>query len=257
MDVRLSATRRGVGRPEEGDRRARTTYHRPVIPLKDDLPSSRPALVTVTLIAVNVAVFLWQVLGTGIEASVRIGGLVPAQLLGYDFGPPALLPPVVTVLTSMFLHGSFLHIAGNMLFLWIFGNNVEDAFGHLRFLAFYLVAGVAAALAQTGASAVTGGNELVIPMVGASGAISGVLAAYWLMFPRARVLTVVPIIIFIQLIYLPAWFFLGAWFVLQLLGALLGGGAGGVAFMAHVGGFVAGLLLALAWRPRRRSRASW
>ncbi len=229
----------------------------PVIPLKDDLPTTRPAVVTVALIAVNVAVFLWQELGVGLEASVRIGGLVPAQLLGYDFGPPALLPPAATVLTSMFLHGSFLHIGGNMLFLWIFGNNVEEAFGHLRFLAFYLVAGVAAALAQTGASALTGGNELIVPMVGASGAISGVLAAYWLMFPRARVLTVIFIVIFVKLLYLPAWFFLGAWFVLQLLGALLGGGAGGVAFMAHVGGFVAGLLLAFLWRPRRRSWASW
>ena len=228
-----------------------------MIPLKDDLPTTRPAVVTVALIAVNVAVFLWQEMGVGMEASVQLGGLVPAQLLGYDFGPPALLPPVATVFTSMFLHGSFLHIGGNMLFLWIFGNNVEEAFGHLRFLAFYLVAGVAAALAQTGASALTGGNELIVPMVGASGAISGVLAAYWLMFPRARVLTVIFIVIFVKLLYLPAWFFLGAWFVLQLLGALLGGGAGGVAFMAHVGGFVAGLLLAFLWRPRRRSWASW
>jgi membrane associated rhomboid family serine protease len=227
-----------------------------VIPLKDDLPISRTPVWTVGLIAANVAAFIWQVAGVGLEASVRIGGLVPAQLLGYEAGHPSLLPPVATLLTSMFLHGSFLHIGGNMLFLWIFGNNVEDALGGGRFLAFYLLAGLGGALAQVGAAVVTGGPELVLPMVGASGAISGVLAGYWLMFPRARVLTLVPIFIFIKLVYLPAWFFLGAWFVLQLLGALLGGG-GGVAFMAHVGGFVVGLLLALLWRPRRRSRASW
>jgi membrane associated rhomboid family serine protease len=228
----------------------------PVIPLKDDLPTSRPAVLTVALIGANVAAFLWQVLGVGLEASVRIGGLVPAQLLGLAEGAAAGLPPFATVFTSMFLHGSFLHIGGNMLFLWIFGNNVEDAFGSLRFLLFYLVAGLSGAAAQVGVAFLTGGRELVLPMVGASGAISGVLAAYWMMFPRARVLTLIPIFVFIRLVYLPAWFFLGAWFVLQLLGALLGAG-GGVAFMAHVGGFVSGLLLTLLWRPRRRSSASW
>ena len=126
-----------------------------VIPLKDDLPTSRPAVLTVGLIGANVAVFLWQVLGVGLEVSVRLGGLVPAQLLGLDVGPPALLPPLATVFTSMFLHGSFAHIGGNMLFLWIFGNNVEDALGHVRFVIFYLVAGIAGALAQTGAEAVS------------------------------------------------------------------------------------------------------
>jgi membrane associated rhomboid family serine protease len=228
----------------------------PVIPLKDDLPVSRPPVLTVGLIGANVAVFVWQVLGVGLEASVRVGGLVPAQLLGLDVGPAPVLPPVATILTSMFLHGSFLHVGGNMLFLWIFGNNVEDAFGSPKFLAFYLLSGLGGAAAQTAASAFSGGQDLLTPMVGASGAISGVLAGYWLMFPRARVLTLVPIFVFIRLMYLPAWFFLGAWFALQLLGALLGGG-GGVAFMAHVGGFATGLLLALWWRPRRRNSASW
>jgi len=227
-----------------------------VIPLRDDLPTSRAPVLTVGLIAANVAAFLWQQLGIGMEASVAWGGLVPARLLGLV--PPAegagLLPPVATLLTSMFLHGSFAHIAGNMLFLWVFGNNVEDALGRGRFLAFYLLTGVGAAAAQTGAALLSGGRELLIPMVGASGAISGVLAAYLVMFPRARVLTLIPIFIFIRFVQLPASLFLGAWFVLQLLGAFLGDGGGGVAFMAHVGGFVAGLLLVLAWRPRRRSR---
>ncbi len=226
-----------------------------MIPLKDDLPVTRPAVLTVALIAANVAAFLWQV-SVGLPASVQLGGLVPAQVLGLEVGPPALLPPALTVATSMFLHGSFLHIGGNMLFLWIFGNNVEDALGHVRFVALYLAAGVAGAMAQTAAAAVTTGPDLVTPMVGASGAISGVLAAYWVMFPRARVLTLIPIFIFIRIVYLPAWFFRGAWFLVQLLGAFLGGG-GGVAFMAHVGGFVTGLVLVLAWRPRRRLRGGW
>lgn len=228
----------------------------PVIPLRDDLPTSRPPVFTVGLIAANVALFLWQVLGVGMEASVAWGGLVPARLLGLvpPAAPPAL-PALVTLFSSMFLHGSFAHIGGNMLFLWVFGNNVEDALGRPRFLAFYLLTGLAAAAAQTGAALVADSRDLVIPMVGASGAISGVLAAYLVMFPRARVLTLVPIFILIRFVQLPASLFLGLWFVFQLLGAFLGDGGGGVAFMAHVGGFVAGLLLVLLWRPRRRARA--
>lgn len=231
----------------------------PVIPLRDDLPTSRAPVLTVALIAGNVAAFLWQVLGVGMEASVAWGGLVPGRLLGLvpAVEGPGLLPPAATVLSSMFLHGSFLHIAGNMLFLWVFGNNVEEALGRPRFLAFYLLTGAGAAAAQTGAALVSGGREVLLPMVGASGAISGVLAAYLVMFPRARVLTLVPIFVFIRFVQLPAALFLGLWFVLQLLGAFLGDGGGGVAFMAHVGGFVAGLLLVQVWRPRRRLRGGW
>jgi membrane associated rhomboid family serine protease len=229
-----------------------------VIPLKDDLPTSRPAVLTVALIAANVAAFVWQQVGVGMEASIGIAGLYPAALLGQPAGgPPPLIPAPLTVLTSMFLHGGFLHILFNMWTLWIFGNNVEDAFGRGRFLAFYLASGVAAALAQTAWAAAAGGRDLYVPMVGASGAISGVLAAYLLMFPRARVLTLIPIFIFIKLVYLPAYLFLGLWFALQILGAFAGVAGGGVAFMAHVGGFVAGLVLTPFLRPRRRSRASW
>jgi membrane associated rhomboid family serine protease len=230
-----------------------------VIPLKDDLPTARPAVLTVSLIALNVAAFVWQQVGVGMEASVQIGGLYPAALLGLPAAelPASPLPAPLTVLTSMFLHGGFLHILFNMWTLWVFGNNVEDALGHGRFLAFYLVAGTAAALAQTAGAAASGGRDMLLPMVGASGAISGVLAAYLVMFPRARVLTLVPIFIFIRLMYLPAFVFLGLWFALQLLGAFAGGGGGGVAFMAHVGGFVAGLVLTPFLRPRRRSRAAW
>jgi membrane associated rhomboid family serine protease len=225
----------------------------PVIPLKDDLSAVRPPVLTVAIIAINVAAFLWQWLVAGLEVSVLRGGLIPYEALTLrDVGPPDIVPPPLTVFTSMFLHGSFAHIGGNMLFLWIFGNNVEDALGHVRFLAFYLIAGVAAAAAQTGLGYAAG--DLQTPMVGASGAIAGVLAGYWVMFPRARILTLIPIFVFIRLVYLPASFFIGAWFVFQLLGAFLGGAGGGVAFMAHVGGFVAGLLLVQIWRPRRRTR---
>jgi membrane associated rhomboid family serine protease len=224
-----------------------------MIPLKDDLSAVRPPVLTVAIIAINVAAFLWQWLVAGMDASVLRGGLIPYEALTLrDVGPPDIVPPPLTVFTSMFLHGSFAHIGGNMLFLWIFGNNVEDALGHVRFLAFYLIAGVAAAAAQTGLGYAAG--DLQTPMVGASGAIAGVLAGYWVMFPRARILTLIPIFLFIRLVYLPASFFIGAWFVFQLLGAFLGGAGGGVAFMAHVGGFVAGLLLVQIWRPRRRTR---
>jgi len=220
-----------------------------VIPLKDDLPTERAPVVTVALIAANAAAFLWQYLGPGLEASVQVGGLIPAELLRLEDIPPLdLVPPPLTVLTSMFLHGSFAHVGLNMLTLWIFGNNVEDALGRVRYLLFYLLSGVAAALAQTLSSAITG--DLFLPMVGASGAIAGVLAGYMLLYPHSRVLTFIPPF---WLVRIPAGFFIGFWFALQLLAVFLGGGGGGgVAFMAHVGGFVAGFVLLRLWRPRPR-----
>jgi membrane associated rhomboid family serine protease len=233
-----------------------------VIPLKDDIPVSRAPIVTVAIIAANVLVFLWQVLVVGLPLSVEIGGAIPYEILTLrDIQPTDLLPPPFTVFTSMFLHGGFMHIAGNMLFLWIFGNNVEDVLGRARFLIFYLVCGLVAALAQVSVSAMgSDRGALLVPMVGASGAIAGVLAAYMVLFPRARVLTLVPIFFFIRLIYVPAFFFIGLWFALQLLNAFLGGESSGVAFVAHVGGFVAGWVLVKllgprhGWRPRR---AGW
>jgi membrane associated rhomboid family serine protease len=228
-----------------------------MIPLKDDVPVRHPPVLTVVLIAVNVAAFLWQVAVVGLRDSTLRGGAIPIEILTLrDLGDPDLVPPPFTILTSMFLHGGFMHIAGNMLFLWIFGNNVEDALGRVRFIAFYVVCGVAAALAQTAAVAATGDPEaLSVPMVGASGAIAGVLAAYLVLFPRARVLTLVPIFFFIRLIYVPAWFFIGLWFVLQVLNAFFGGAGGGVAFMAHVGGFAVGYALVKLFGPR--PRATW
>jgi membrane associated rhomboid family serine protease len=156
----------------------------------------------------------------------------------------------------MFLHGGWLHLGFNMLTLWIFGNNVEDALGRLRFLVFYVLAGIAAALVQTLASAASG--DLLVPMVGASGAIAGVLAAYLVLYPYARVLTAVIFVIFVRLVYLPARFFILGWFALQLF-AVVFGGSPGVAVFAHIGGFVAGWLLVriVGRRPPWRARRMW
>jgi membrane associated rhomboid family serine protease len=237
-----------------------------VIPLKDDVPVSRAPIVTIALIAANVAVFLWQVVVVGLPLSVQIAGAIPYEILTLrDVKEVDLIAPPFTILTSMFLHGGFLHIAGNMLFLWIFGNNVEDVLGRTRFLFFYLACGVVAALAQVGVASMTGDQAaLLVPMVGASGAIAGVLAAYVALFPRARVLTLVPIFIFIKLIYIPAYFFIGFWFLIQLVSAYLsaqsGSSGGGVAFVAHVAGFVAGFLLVKIMGPRpgwRARRYGW
>lgn len=230
-----------------------------MFPLRDDTPCQRLPLVTWALLAINLAAFAWQ-LSAG-ERSVQVGGAIPYELLTFqDVWPRDLVPPPLTVLTSMFLHGGLMHLGGNMLFLWIFGNNVEDAMGRGRFLAFYLVAGALAAATQTLATAVQAAplpaDEatalLSVPMVGASGAIAGVLGAYLLLFPRARVETLVILIVIPKVLYLPAWVFIGLWFLLQVAGVLLGGMAG-VAVFAHIGGFLAGLLLV----GRVGRRAGW
>jgi membrane associated rhomboid family serine protease len=228
-----------------------------VIPLKDDNPGERTPIVTIALVAANALAFAWQLFGVGLERSVMTGGAIPYEILTFqDVDWRAIVPPPFTILTSMFLHGGIGHVATNMLTLWIFGNNVEDALGRGRYLAFYVVAGVAAALAQTVASAVSG--DALVPMVGASGAIAGVLGAYLVLFPHARVLTLVFIVIFVQLVHVPAGFFIVVWFLLQVA-SIAFGGAPGVAVMAHVGGFVAGYLLVRVvgrrptWRARRVS----
>jgi len=213
-----------------------------VFPLKDDIPTYRRPLVTVGLIIANVLVYLFQHAAFGsFEASLFGLGVTPGEVTsGIDRYPPSLVPPLATVVTSMFAHGGLLHIGGNLLFLWIFGNNVEDDMGHARFLVFYLLCGIGAAAAQ-----ILLDPASPMPMVGASGAIAGVLGAYLLLYPHARVLALVPIFFFLQLIWVPAVIFLVLWFVLQLLGgfATAGAAAGGTAFWAHVGGFVMGLLL--------------
>jgi membrane associated rhomboid family serine protease len=192
---------------------------------------------------VCVLVFFWQLsLGTtGGEIAVYEYGMIPARLFGAAQLQPELaaVPAWATVFTSMFMHGGWLHIGFNMLFLWIFGDNVEDSMGHGRYLAFYLVCGVAAALAQ---AVVTPGST--VPMVGASGAISGVLGAYLLLHPHATVRTIVFLGVFATMMHLPALIVLGLWFLMQLASAAFStSGAPGVAFWAHVGGFIAGMAL--------------
>jgi membrane associated rhomboid family serine protease len=230
-----------------------------MIPLHDDNPTQRRPVVTVALIALCVLVYLWQsALGPRQgAAAVYSFGLIPAVLFG-DAALPAnlaVIPAGLTLVTSMFLHGGFMHLAGNMLYLWVFGNNIEDVCGHARFILFYLLCGLAAAFAQ---ALPNPGSE--IPMIGASGAISGVLGAYLVLFPHARVYTLVPLgLVFFARI--KAGWLLGFWFVFQLLSGLGSNLAqGGVAFWAHIGGFVAGvpliwLLRDRSYRPLRVGRA--
>ncbi len=214
-----------------------------MIPLHDDNPTEITPVVTIALIAACAVAFLWQqaLPDRTALAAVYSYGMIPSVLFDQDVLAPELyrLPAEVTVFTSMFLHGGWMHIIGNMLFLWVFGNNIEDAMGHVRFALFYALCGVAAALAQALSEP---GSD--IPMIGASGAVSGVLAGYLLLHPHARVLTMVIIIFFIRMIRLPAWVLLGLWIVMQLYNAAVTPtGEAGVAWMAHVGGFVAGLAL--------------
>lgn len=221
-----------------------------VFPLKNDVPRERFPSVTLALVAANVATFLWQ-LSVG-SASIEVFGAIPIAITHGEVASTGV-PPWATLVTSMFLHGGLTHLGGNMLFLWIFGPNVEDRLGHAGYLIFYLACGTLAGLAQVLAAPASR-----LPMVGASGAIAAVLGAYFLLFPTSRVLTLIFLFIFVRLVYLPAVLFLGLWFVLQLV-SLPEGMTGGVAFAAHVGGFVAGLVLVWLFgaRPRSRSRPAW
>jgi membrane associated rhomboid family serine protease len=221
------------------------------IPLYDDNPTTITPFVTWILIGLCCLVFLWQAsLPPREELAVSYSlGLVPAVLFGFKELPQAIamVPPEATLLTSMFLHGGWMHLLGNMLFLWIFGNNIEEALGHGRFLVFYLLCGLAAALGQ--AFSAPGSTT---PMVGASGAIAGVLGAYLILFPYANVRTLVWIIVFVRLVNVPAWIMLGLWFLMQVLGGLsTPHSGGGVAFWAHVAGFLAGIVLLAVLRRRR------
>ncbi len=230
-----------------------------MFPLKDDNPSNSAPVVTVALIVLNALFFVYQIsLEAGGADGARAGqafieefGLVPCRLTGACRVGAELPSPVLTIFTSMFMHGGLFHIGGNMLYLWIFGNNVEDTLGHGRYLLFYLLSGVAAALAQTAV-----GPSSVVPMVGASGAVSGVLGAYLLLFPHAHVTTLIILGFFFRLVQIPAMVVLGFWIVLQVLNGLGSfGSSGGVAFFAHIGGFLAGMGLLYALKPRAGSRA--
>ncbi len=215
-----------------------------MIPLKDDNPTEIKPIVTIGFIVACVLVFLHQVslqakLG---EIFVYQYGAIPAVVFGYADLPPELvaIPAYSSLMTSMFLHGGWMHLIGNMMYLWIFGNNIEDVMGHGKFVVFYALCGILAALSH---AAIDSGST--VPMVGASGAISGILGAYLLLYPRARVLVLIPFGFFSQMIYVPAGIVLGLWFLMQLFsgGMSIGNQGGGVAFFAHIGGFVVGMAL--------------
>jgi membrane associated rhomboid family serine protease len=228
-----------------------------LIPLRDTIPTRTVPLVNGAILAACVGVYALQLLaGSGGAALVEAFGFVPARLFhSGELGPGSLRLGVLGLFGSMFLHGGLLHLAGNMLFLWIFGDNVEDALGHGRYLLFYVASGVLSALLQ-GAFATTS----LVPMVGASGAIAGVLGAYFVLFPHARIVTLVPLFFLFPLVEVPAFLFLLLWFLLQFwqgsaeLAASGNAGAatGGVAWWAHVGGFAAGIALLALLKPRRR-----
>ncbi|MES1254856.1 MAG: rhomboid family intramembrane serine protease [Acidobacteriota bacterium] len=218
-----------------------------MIPLRDVIPSRTTPFVTTAIIAINALAWLFE---------VTLPPEVLAQFLqAYGVVPAAF--HVSTLATSMFLHGSWSHVIGNMWYLWIFGDNVEDRLGHGRYLAFYLLCGVVAALGQMAMDPTS-----VLPTIGASGAIAGVMGAYFVLYPRSRVLTLVTLIIFWEVIEVPAIALLGFWFLMQLFSAgaiavTANTGGGGVAFMAHVAGFVTGMLGVFVFRQRQRPGDYW
>ena len=270
-----------------------------MIPLKDNIPTVRFPIVTVVLIAINVAVFAWQLSASGDEGSatapvLQAAGASERDQVNFEYGavPKEVLNPGeycaptdvrrgeivdtcgsrdeieeesgieqapwwLTLLTSMFMHGGILHIAFNMLFLWVFGNNIEDSMGRLRFILFYLLAGVIAIYAQSLFS-----PDSTVPQIGASGAVAGVLGGYALLHPHARVLTLVFIIFFVTIVEIPAMIMLGIWFVLQFIPAVADvattdvAGEGGVAYLAHVGGFIFGLAAIKLFANRRKEPPS-
>jgi len=215
-----------------------------MIPLRDVIPSRTTPYITVTIIILNALAWLFEVSmpRENLTVFLQVWGVVPAAFI------PA------TLVSAMFLHGSWSHVIGNMWYLWIFGDNVEDRLGHGRFIVFYLLCGVVASFAQI---VLDPGSTL--PMIGASGAIAGVMGAYFVLYPQSRVLTLIPLIIFWEIVELPAIMLLGFWFLMQLFSAgaiavtaSAGGGSGGVAFMAHVAGFVVGMIGVLVFRKKQR-----
>ena len=216
-----------------------------MIPLRDVIPSRTTPYVTIAIIALNALAWFFEISMPREDLSVflQVWGIVPA----------AFIPS--TLVTAMFLHGSWSHVIGNMWYLWIFGDNVEDRLGHGRFVVFYLLCGIAAAFGQ-----IVLDPESTLPMIGASGAIAGVMGAYFVLYPQSRVLTLIPLIIFWEIIELPAIMLLGFWFLMQLFsaGAIAvtastgGAGSGGVASMAHVAGFVVGMIAVFVFRRRQR-----
>jgi membrane associated rhomboid family serine protease len=222
-----------------------------MIPLRDKNPSGIFPVITLTIILINVFVFLYEVqLGPAVGNFLKRYALIPAEVTGsLRYGTATFSDTLAPFLTSMFLHGGWLHLILNMWFLWIFGDNIEDTLGGLRYILFYILCGLGAALTHF---LIQPGSTL--PVLGASGAIAGVLGAYAVLFPGARVVTLVPIFFFLQIIELPALVVLGLWFVLQILSGFLEAASpmrAGTAWWAHIGGFLAGIVLIFVMRPRK------
>ena len=222
-----------------------------MIPYKDDNPTRTFPFVTIGLIGINSLIFLYEVLlRTRLQGFIFDLGMIPYEVThGVNLPVSPSFSPYLTLLTSMFLHGGWLHLIGNMLYLWIFGDNVEDVLGHPRFFIFYIVCGLVAA----GTHVLANPNSTV-PTLGASGSIAGVLGAYFFLYPRARIYTLVPIFFYMQVIVLPAFIVLGFWFLIQILSGLFSWrvNLGGVAWFAHIGGFVGGYLLMRRYASKRR-----
>ncbi|MCX7738357.1 MAG: rhomboid family intramembrane serine protease [Hydrogenothermaceae bacterium] len=205
-----------------------------MIPIRDNIPTRHFPFITVIIMIINILVFFYEITlpEEELEQLVYKFGLLPEDVFGFN---------IANLVTHMFLHGDFGHIIGNMLFLWVFGNNVEDVLGRLNFILFYLLSGILAAFLQSIVSLLSG--DVSTPMIGASGAVSGILAAYTRLFPFGKILTFIPPFIFL-IFTLPAWFFIGYWFILQILYAMfVPVSMGGVAWYAHIGGFLAGWFL--------------
>lgn len=227
-----------------------------MIPLKDTIPSERFPVTTIFLIMANIAVFFYEIsLGPQLPELVKFAGVVPSRFFNPQLNvSPGFLERYFPIFTSLFLHGGWVHLLGNMLYLWIFADNIEGRLGHFKFLTFYLLCGLGASLAHIFANPTSS-----MPSIGASGAIAGILGAYFILYPKSRIITLVPIFFFFQIIELPAFIFLGVWFLMQFFSGVLTLGprtaqAGGIAWWAHIGGFLSGIFLIILLKGKKSRR---
>ena len=222
-----------------------------MIPYKDDTPINIIPFSTILIIGLNILVFIMQLMsGEDSRDIVYSYGAIPHNIVSFQSNQP--IPPALTIFTSMFMHGGLFHLVWNMLYFWIFGNNIEERLGHVRFIVFYLFCGVVAAFSH---ALLSPGST--VPMIGASGAIAGMLGAYILLFPMAKIHTIVFLGFYITVIKIPALIVIGFWAIIQVVSGIISqgnAGQGGIAFFAHVGGFVAGLVTIKLWQPRRSSK---
>lgn len=223
-----------------------------MIPLKDDNPTYSKPVITYAILGICVLVFILQISSASYQSGKLFYsyGLIPAVLTGHKQLPAeiAMIAPELTLITSMFMHGGFMHLIGNMLYLWIFADNIEDELGPVKFICFYLLSGIAAALTQVFLN-----TESTIPMIGASGAIGGVLGAYIVNHPKAKVIVLIPLGFFSQIVKIPALYVLGFWFILQFINSSLSSSeGGGVAYGAHIGGFIFGVVAILFFNKKNK-----